>query len=349
MGASIRDIARQAGVSIGTVSRVINGEDSVGLKVQEKTIKAMRELNYIPHKKSRKIKKDISKEKNWNIGVIFYGVSEALAGNDLVSYSISNITTACRQHGYNIIYEIMSSGSMELPKCVEDRKVDGVIIAINDKDIEIAYKISVIMPAVILNKYWPTLQIPQVCIDEYGSCSFAISEIIKYGHRKIAFVSPCILNKNPSFLARCRAYKDMMIAEGIYDPAYTIYADIVNDENPYNDSPPEMGCIADKLLGLEHLPTAILVANDWSAVGLYKALEERGISPGKDISIVGFDDFLPKNIFLDPPLATLAVPFKEIAETAAETLIDYIEGGKMPVCAKMLPCKFIHNASLQKI
>lgn len=346
MGASVREIAKKAGVSVGTVSRIINGAKNIDPAIQERAILAMRELNYVPASRKRRAEAENSL-RSWNIGILYYGSPAMFAGNAMTNLSIAAIEGACKKAGYQTILELVSpTGGFETPKCVADGKVDGVLFENPDKARGDVFRISALLPAVAFNSYYPGLNVPQVCPDDFGSACVMLEEIMKRGHKRIAFLNAA--TKHYAFKTRRRAFIETLEGAGLFSPELLVEEDIVNDANPSNLEPPDVSRLAARLLALKPRPTAVMAANDWMAAGLYKELKARGLEPGRDISVTGFDNVNSVASLLDPPLATMEIAFREIAEAAAETLIRLVDGGERRSSITMFQGRFVARPSLAR-
>lgn len=336
---TIRDIARTAGVSIGTVSRVINGVDNVQPEIYERTLRAIKACNYRPRgggaipvggaqKSSSKGGGRKHRDRTGNIGMLFYDVSQKWRQSKIYLDYITGIEGACASMDYHPIVEFMlSNQELYPPRCLTEGKVDGLLIKANHIEPILVEKLVASCPVVFMDSYFPSLPYSQVAVNDHGAGVAAVEYLAGIGHVRIAFV-----NAQPShrrFLARSRGYVEAMHLRGLYDPALTIEQDLFGPQyDAVKDAMPSLEPIIDRLVRLQSRPTAVIFANDWAAHASYECFEKRSIKIGRDISVMGFDNSLPLCDVLTPPLASFALPFKEAAEAATRELLMRINDPK---------------------
>ena len=350
---TIKDIARMVGVSTGTVSRVLNNAENINPEIYRRTMDVVRSVNYHPGTRGRRqiirppYSMDRKPGKTWNIGIIYCGSSESFSGSQFVNLSMRQIEKTCRRQGYNAVVEFISEHDNDMPRLVSSRKVDGILCTNLASFREQLIPIASIMPITGLFFYMPNSPVPQVCQDDYSIGTMVMQEVFNRGHRRIAFIN--FMLSHQGFHDRERAYRDFMEEHGLSYPEYLLRSGVVNTDNPCHETPPDMDVFVEEIMEMKALPTAIVVANDWGAAGLYRSLRKAGLEPGRDISVIGFDNFIESAGFLDPGLATVAIPFDRIAEMAVQQLIEWVETGKCDICVKMLPGIFLAKPSLAEI
>jgi LacI family transcriptional regulator len=329
--ATIREVARLAGVSVGTVSRIINGARNVDPEMYRRTMEAIKARKYSPRTVRQVLGQNVIKAKEGlrtgNIGALFYDMAVKWRESQIYLEYLSGIEGACTARGYHSMVEtIPQHFGPELPRCVMEGKVDGLLLRARHYSREFVEELNRSCPVVLLNNYNPSLPVTQVVSDDRGAAICVVDNLVRLGHRRIAFVN--VQPDHGSFIARSHGYVEAMKLHRLYDPSLLVERDLFGPEFNFDAQPmPSIEPVAEAILKLEPRPTAVIFANDWAASECYKPLKKRGLRIGQDICVVGFDNSLPICELLDPPLASFSVPFQRIADLATSLLIDKIEGG----------------------
>lgn len=330
---TIKDVANFAGVSIATVSRVINGAKNVSEETRRKVIRAIRSLGYKPMPALRK-----SAELLYNIGVLV---------PDLRGYHYNEIVMAIEDYASKNNFETLISIPKMLPEEEQHvldqffkRKIDGVILAelyTGVKYLEPFLKSGV--PLVAVDYNIEEILCDSVNVDNVGGAVTVMNYLYAKGHRRVLYlrgpqISPAALHREKGirkFLDRHRDVEVFMSESEGYNP-----------EDGYEGVSRHL-----KKHGLNF--TAIFSVNDWSAVGAIAALREYGLEIPKDVSIVGFDN-APYSAYLTPPLTTVHQPRWEMGQTAAQLLIDRILGWGSRIARNvLLPTKLVERSSVKDI
>lgn len=351
---TIRDIANEAGVSIGTVSRVLNRADNVDPEIYNKTIKVIERNNYNPLRKTRKSAKDANSKRHGNIAIMF-NMTDGWKGSQLLSDYMVGIERACKSRGYNALLHMKSSFSDAdlMPQLKE--KVDGVLVKGEFNCGEQCNAINAIsseLPVVGFGMNNPICRFSQISLDNYAAAMLATEELISLGHKRIAFIST-----NPQhqmFITRGQGYSVIMKKYGFYDPELLLEEEVPGvGAGIHEDSPPDLSLVLEKLLNLKEKPTAVVLCNDWGAAGFYRACEGAGLSIPGDFSVVGFDNVASVCQLLSPQLSTIDNPFQQIGELAVNTLINRIEHPSLSLknmaSIQYLPGIFIKRNSVIEI
>jgi LacI family transcriptional regulator len=351
---TIREVAQCAGVSVGTVSRVINGARNVDPEILRRTLEAIKAKKYSPRTVTQILGQNVIKTKEGlrtgNIGALFYDMAAKWRESQIYLEYLGGIETACASRGYHSMVEtIPQHFGPELPRCVMEGKVDGLLLRARQYHPEFVEELNRYCPVVLLNNYNPSLPVTQVVSDDRGAAICVVESLIKLGHKRIAFVN--MQPDHVSFLARSNGYVEAMKIHGLFDSSLLVEMNLFGPEFNFDVQPmPSVEPIAEAIVKLVPRPTAVIFANDWAASECYKPLKKRGLRIGRDISVVGFDNALPLCELLDPPLASFSVPFRKIAELATSILIEKIEGdskqdAKMPRI-QMLSGELKHRESV---
>lgn len=310
MGPTIHDVARLANTSKSTVSRYLNGQ-KVKKKTEEALEKAIKELNFHRNENARRLVLD----KTHTIGVIVDDIS-----NVFYSGIIRGIEDVANQKGYNCIFLSWTSNydnERAFLSLLYEGQVDGLIMVSFRKrepeDLQI-FKESE-FPIALIGDHGEMDGIFSVDVDNAAGVSEMVTYLQSIGHRSIAYIS------GPDNAAaskyRLKGYTQTMKSLGLrYEPEWIVEANWTN----------EGGFAAMETLMRTDGITAVIASTDETALGALRALQEKGKSVPKDMSIAGFDD-IPVASWVYPALTTVRQPFREIGMTAAQGLFRKIDGG----------------------
>ncbi len=308
---TITQIAEMSGYSISTVSRVINNSDLVDEKTRAHVKAIMEKTNYMPNKLAQGLVKQASK----TIALIIPDVSNHFFA-DIIHGVEDNIT----KNGYSMYLCNSNFDHDRESRFLEDmveRCADGaIIISAFLQNVPLIHKLNSTSMRIVGIQ----TQINGIdCVNttDYDGMRQVTEHLLELGHRKIGFI--CIDLRGCKF--RYQAYLDALQSYGI-TPGNDYIKE--NTKNIYNDNPGYF--MAKELLDLPNPPTAIQALNDYLALGVYKAIKERGLKIPDDISVTGYDD-LQLSCLLDPPLTTVRQPAYEMGEAGAEILLKNITSG----------------------
>jgi LacI family transcriptional regulator len=320
--ASISDVARESGVSIFTVSAVINNKSHVGKILRQRVEDAIRKLNYRPNL----IARSLIKQKTQTIGMIVPDIA-----NPFFPMVVRGAEDAAQRHGYNLLL----CNSDDIPdkeeKALElllSKRVDGILLtkAAGDFRPPLRQMIKEVnIPFVLVMRTYPQVTKDAVISDDYQGAYEAVCHLARAGRRRIGLVSGPMKVSNAK--ERWRGFRDALEAEKLrYEP------DLVAE----GDYRIESGFRAGHTL-LSRRPDGIYVANHLMTVGLLKAAEEIGLRCPEDFGLVSFDDYPWLGVFR-PRLTTVELPKHQLGSAAAELLIRRIEGDESaPVLQKLQP------------
>jgi len=312
--ATIKDVAKYAGVSTAAVSYVLNGKEyRVSPDTAEKIREAIRELNYIPDYSARSLVKNSSKL----IGVIIPQTEDSkqlILENPFYSEMVSNIESRLRESGYHLILSGVDKGESCLDLSVQ-RNLDGAIIMGIYPEQFYAELKQVEIPIVLIDSYINDPWFTKVGVDdEYGGY-LATRYLIERGHRNIALVTGSIRKDGvveKRFLGYKRALRE---ADIFYNPDY-VFEHSVSYAYGYE---------AGKAIAAKHPEiTAVFATADMVAFGVIQGIKEAGKEVPDDISVIGFDDIFLSRMFV-PPLTTVRQDIALKGKRAAELLLEIIE------------------------
>lgn len=322
---TVLDVANTACVSVGTVSRVLNGKANISPENVDRVTRAMASLGY--KKKATPtlpLRRAGSKARTGNIGLVFVELGRAWSTHSLISAYALGVEQACQERGFNAMVE-MADESESIPRCVREGKVDGILIKATRRAPNFINDLPAGFPVVGVSFNAPALSIHQVSPDNRGAGWVMAHYLWQKGHRRIAFVTTD--STHPMFIARLQGYESFMREKRSFNPALVIVPPHHDYSMAPEEAPRDMRREVDQLLSYDaaQRPTAIIAANDWMARGLYGALKQRGVRIPKDVSVVGFDNTEELCSALTPPLTSYRIPFTATARAAAIALFARIE------------------------
>jgi DNA-binding LacI/PurR family transcriptional regulator len=325
---TIRDIARIAGVSPGTVSRAINNSPLVNPETRQKVIQVVRALNYVPNRMAQRL----ATGKTLSLAVIvpFFtspSVIERLKGV---------VSTLARSRYDLIIHNIEDPEQRAdcfrtIPR--QDR-VDGVlVISISPTDEEVPLLAEASVPVVLIDAHHPALTtLHQITVDDVAGGKAVTEYLIGLGHTRIGFIGDPADNpfNFTSSRDRARGYRQALEAAGIpYRPEY--YAEGPHGRQAARES-------ARRMLTLPERPTAIFAASDVQAVGVLEAARELGLRVPQDLSIVGYDDVEIAEIL---GLTTMRQMLFESGQRGVELLLKTLENPETEPVYEVLPTELV--------
>ncbi|MGC5325086.1 LacI family DNA-binding transcriptional regulator [Brevibacillus sp. SYSU BS000544] len=302
--AKMTDVAKKAGVSVATVSRVLTGKDNILDETRKKVLLAVEELNYRPNKLARNLRKLESK----TIVAVVPDIS-----NIFFSDIIRGIETVAQQNGYYVLLgnthnDIQSE--IDYIEMVKEKLADGVILLTARIPKEEIISISQELPVVLACEYVDGADIPTVTIDNISSARKVVNHLVALGHQRIGFISGplnVILSRD-----RLKGYRQALLAHDIPVDESLIQEGDFRIESGYQ--------MASRLLALSQPPTAIFAANDEMAIGAIQSIKEKGFQVPQDIAVVGFDNIRITTI-VEPALTTVNQPKFAIGCKAMEILL----------------------------
>ena len=333
--ASIRDVAKLAGVSITTVSRIINNDQSFFItnETKEKVYKAINELNYkIPDSYK------INKTKKNTIGCIQRLTIEGNKDN-FYSTITSGITEHLSKYGKNLQFSLTQFDlESENFETIFNTYPLGMIIM---GDIsESAYKVLKTKIKHIVGIETTYEDIDNIRYNRYKAGIEAVNHLVECGHKKIAYIGSNINEDNLADIGRYEAYLKVLNKYNL-----EINTDWIINCNWHRET-----CFNEtiKLLQSNNRPTAIFVASDHMAIASMAAIHSLGLSIPNDISVIAISD-ITESAYLTPPLTTVSIPQKEMGKIATEILLQRINGDSTITKDVFVPCKLIIRNSVKKL
>ena len=313
----IRDVAAAAGVSVTTVSHVLNdvAYARVSAETRAKVKAAAAELGYGPNRVAQALRTQRS-------GVIGF-ISEDIATTPHAGRIILGADHVARRRGYHLM--VMNVERLAEPESREkdidallERRVDGVLYAtMFHHAVDLPEALHTV-PTVLADANDSAGRVPGVVPDEYGGASAAVRHLVEAGHRRVGFITN--VDDIPATRERLRAFRDVMAEAGVDPDTLPIAAEISWTAGGYQAARKVLGApTADR-------PTALFCFNDRMAMGAYRAAQELGLRIPEDLSVVGFDNQELIAESLHPALTTVALPHYEMGVWAVERLLALMAG-----------------------
>lgn len=308
---TITDIAKQLGVSPGTVSKALTGKKDVSEKTREKVCKAARELGYLPNAAARSLKT----HRSHNLGVLFVDEMQSGLKHQYFAAVLNSFKVEAERLGYDITFISNSIGPnpMSYKDHCRYRNCDGVVIAcVNFDDPKVEELIKSRIPTVSIDYVYEGQM--SVLSDNYQGMTDLVEYVISMGHEKIAFIHGELTSVTKKRLA---AFYDVCAKHGIKIPEEYVKA------ARYHDAESSIKA-TEEILALKDRPTCIMYPDDFSYIGGMTVLEGHGLRIPEDISVTGYDGILLSKL-LNPKLTTLYQDTERLGKEAAMKLVSLIE------------------------
>lgn len=304
MQPTIADVARQAGVSTATVSRVINGQSVVAPTTRERVLAVIRELGYQPNA----LAASLVLRRSHTLGVVLPDIS-----NPFFPEVVRGLEDAAHAAGYNVILcnsDLDTAKEIEYFEVLRQKRVDGLIYhsgTVTDAHLEAFQRLK--LPVVLAATQDPRGELPCVLVDNRQAAAEVIEHLIGLGHRRVAVVTG---NDPVSGESRLQGYRDALAGHGLQLEDGLVVRAEWTAEQAYQ--------AVQSLIRRGPVPTAFAAASDLMALGVMGALHDTGLRVPEDVSVIGFDNISLAGT-VRPGLTTMAQPMYEIGSEAASLLI----------------------------
>ncbi|MBY8844251.1 LacI family DNA-binding transcriptional regulator [Streptomyces sp. SP2-10] len=346
--ATMADVARSAGVSVATVSHVLNGTRPVLPHTRQAVLDAIDALGYTPNTLAR----SLVTSRTRSIGLAVSAIS-----NPYFTEILQGVETAALEAGYSLLIADPHDDPRHERKVVQllhERRVDGMIIAPSaDPHDLVGYLRRHGVPTVFLDRLIDTgtaedlppgdtgaaavsgaPRFDQVCAESAAPTARLVTHLAGRGHRRIGLIAG--LPGLSTTGERVRGYRDGLAAAGLEYDARLLVSGNSESEGA------ERATAA--LLGLPDPPTAFVTANNAMTIGALRALRRQGRSVPDDLALCCFDDFAWADLF-SPRLTAIAQPSRELGAQAVRLLLDRLAEPDRPARTVRLPCTFVHRTS----
>jgi DNA-binding LacI/PurR family transcriptional regulator len=338
---NIRDVARAAGVGVGTVSRVLNDGTGVSAPMRDHVLSAIRRMGFRPNAQARRILRR-------HQGMVCFLLSNRAFLHSFHARILQGVETRASGLKQPVAFSALHYGPktpahrIQLPPILHERGwVDGVILAGTTYPNLLRRIHSLHIPFVAFGNNVVGLngrfRLDQVGFDDAQSEFAATRYLIEQGHRRVAFVGDTTYDWIDR---RYQGYRDAMKSRqleplavcGPHESGFTAFGEWA----------------AARLQGCKLRPTAIVAANDEVAYGLWRSLRRLGLRVPDEISLVGFDD-REEALLMDPPLTTVRVHKEEIGEKLMNLLLDKLKRPEAPACKQEVPTELIVRGSVKRL
>lgn len=321
---TIEQVAAAAGVSVATVSRVLNSSPAVRPQTAARVREAIARLNYTPNQAARNLRRNETR------------VLLALApnfSNPYYSNVLTGIGDLAHERGYSVLI-CNTAGKAEneraMLEMLEMHRADGAIFLGPQKHYAWLADYAGRFPVVQCSEYVPQIPVPSVSVDNYAAAKDAVQYLLSLGHRKIATLSAD--NANISTEMRMNGYLDAMREAGA-----PVREEWITRSDPVYSFPSGRAC-AEKLLSLPDRPTAIFCISDVLAFSVIFAAQDMGLTVPQDLTVMGFDD-IEYTTMRRPLLSTVSQPTYELGRKSTSMLLDAIQGNPSEEIRVFLPYK----------
>ncbi len=307
MSATIRDVAREAGVSVATVSRALNSSGPVKASTLTRVRDVARRLHFSPNTAAR----SLSIRQTHTLGVLLPDVY-----GEFFSEIIRGIDQTARKHGFHLLVSGAHNEAGEVEAAVRAMRgrVDGLILMAAELDVEnLSHSLPERVPAVLINADHDGSRFDTINIDNTEGAATITAHLIALGHRDICLIGGSASNRDAADREN-----------GFRAALAQAHLPLADDRVLHGDFTEAAGYQAtERILARSVRPTAIFAANDSMAVGALSALRDAGVRVPEDIAVVGFDD-VPIARYVSPSLTTVRVAIATLGACAAERLFDAI-------------------------
>lgn len=330
---TLEDIAKKAGVSRSTVSRVVNDHPNISAAVRARVLEVIDETGYRPNAAAR----TLASQRTYTIGLVLPHSVSLLFTDPYFPHLLKGVSRACNQADYTLAFFLASSQEDEknlFTRVTNKGLLDGVLVQSGhhgDQEI-IGRLIDAHMPQVVIGRPVRSDNVSYVDVDNLGAAQNAVAHLIRLGHKRIATIMGP--SKSTAGIDRREGYLKALSEAGL-----PIEQDLIQE-----GSFAEQGGYTAMQKLLAHHPDAVFAASDTMALGAIRAIQEQGLRVPTDIAIVGFDGFsLPT--LSDIQLTTVYQPVIQVGARAVELLIDLIENGTQPPRHVILNSKLMVRSS----
>jgi len=328
---TIKDVAKKAGVSFKTVSRVLNNDTAVRDSTRAKVLAAIEALDYQPNIMARSLRS----QRTHTIGFL----TDSIATTPYAGQILQGAQDLAWEHNI-LLLTVTTNGDQEMKQTAVttllNRQVDGLIYAtMYHREVHPPENIRE-APAVLLDCFIADQSLPSVVPDEVAGGREAVEYLIKKGHRRIGFI--CDETDVPAKIGRLRGYKEALATHDIPFESTLVHTGTSMQKGGYD--------CAMSIMQQPNPPTALFCYNDRMAMGAYDALRKLKLSIPDDVSVVGFDNQELIAAHLYPPLTTMELPHYQMGQWATLHLLDLIkEPAAQTAVQQKLPCPLVERLS----
>ena len=327
---TIAQIAQIAGVSVPTVSKVLNGRVDVAQPTRERVEQVIEEYGFVRNRAARALRKG----KTGLVDLILPRLDD-----EYFLPILEGVSQVLREAGVRLVLtstHYRTEEEIQWIDTVTDHSTDGVMAVLPSEEAIEHLERSGVPFVLIHNQDGPRPTIPSVMVTSWEGGFDATTYLIKLGHRRIAYIGKTASARDA--IERIAAYRAAL------DVAHLPIDPDLQCDGGFTEADGYTATMA--LLELPVPPTAIFAGNDRQAAGVYQALHDMGKNVPDDMSVIGFDN-LPYTEIMNPPLTTVHAPRLELGRTAATMLLRLINGETLEMNRVVLPTRFVERKSCQ--
>jgi LacI family transcriptional regulator, galactose operon repressor len=329
---TLEKVARKAGVSRSTVSRVLNNDPHVSAKARARVLAVTQKLNFQPNLAARSL---AAGGRTRVVGLVIPMGVTALFADPYFSLLIQGVASACNQHDYSVMLWLAEPEyeRRTMSQILYSGLIEGVILASMLMDDSLTRSlIDSHFPFVVVGRHPTDEQVSYVDVDNINSARLIVTHLLRLGCCRAATITgPANMIAGAD---RFAGYQLALREQGVRAEPDLIVPSDFTEEGGYR--------AMQQLLPLK--PDAVFVASDTMAVGALRALHDAHVRVPEDIAVVGFDD-VPSAAHTDPPLTTMRQPVQRSGAVAAETLIDLIANPRSKPHHIILPTELVVRES----
>jgi DNA-binding LacI/PurR family transcriptional regulator len=332
--ATIADVAKEAGVSVSTVSYALSGARPIRPETRERIQEAMRRLGFQPNAMARSLASRRSKV----IALIYPQVETGVGGTG--GEFVHAAAQRARELGYQLVlWPFRADQAKEVRNLARQRMADGVLVmevTLDDERIDILEAAQV--PYAMIGRTRDVTQRPSVDIDFDATVEQAVEHLLGLGHRHIAFV-------NHSQERLDAGYGPAVRADAAFTRVMTARS-LQPLSRACDDSPVVGREVTAELLATDPALTAIVTMNELATFGVYAELQHRGLAIPGDVSVLGIVTSPGVGVLSYPPLTTMHSPGAELGRLAVDCLLSQLESAREPIPNRLIPCVLEQGMSL---
>lgn len=334
MATDIRGIAKHLGLSVSTVSKALNGYDSVSETTRKRIMQVARKYNYYPSRAARSLRSN----KTEKVGLVLY-THTPLSNRSSEYYFevIRGAAAAAESKGYNLVLYLTVGNQLDrLMNVCRSREVDSLILMLGtgnmDEPVNLLIKEKI--PFIVLNKHPRHLNVAYIVSDHEQGAKEAVEHLIKLGHQRIAYLGR---EDDPETSSdRLAGYRQALLDHGIPIDESLIASASSQPMSAYR--------AMKQLLQQPVRPTAVFAYSDAWAIEALHAISESGLGVPNDISLIGFDDLRTASAAI-PPLTTVRQHLTELGKQAIEALLQQVEDNPRFAIQRTIPVELIERQS----
>ena len=329
---TLEDVAKQAGVSRSTVSRVVNGQPNVRAQVRDRVLQVIRSTGYHPHAAAR----TLASQRSWMVGLVLPRSVSGFFTDPYFPHLTQGIAQACNLHNYTLGLFLISNREDEekiIPRVARRGFLDGILLQTGQLGEQLSDRlVDSGIPLVIVGRPFHADDFSYIDVDNTDAAYNAVGHLIRLGYKRIGTITGPA--NNTTSIDRKEGYRRALVERGrSLDEALVVEGEFTEASGYY---------AMQRLLPAK--PDAVFAASDIMAVGAMRAVREAGLAIPDQVAFVGFDD-LPLAPLHSPALTTVRQPVNQFGSAAVEILVDLIENGIRPPRRVMMVTELIIRES----